>query len=271
MIKEIGSYLDTKSRQAYRSTHPVIRAQSVPLIQKIRKLVVDKTNQLKRIPLWLWKKNEFNEFIQLIEDMCKIYYGDELEDVYLDEECNDDQLFLEGNIILKNKKKIPIFLGSGMGWQDHLRYVPHWFIDSTKNTNFYDVLDDLEKYHCLELNDDYSFDSWKNYTEDFEESVLKQNIGVFLCYRGDERIPYHLKDDLKVDKFVYPEENKIELIITYRNKEKFKFISDNGKRFIIAKEPALTWLNKNIGSEKSFWETLEKFIHDYDDESDNDE
>jgi hypothetical protein len=272
ILREINKKLDPRSKLAYRSSHPAIRGQTVSLKKQIKQLVEERIEEIYQTPVLLWTGEQEHLFEKLIEDMCKMYYGDDLKDVSFDSTCSKDiQYFSDVYVELKNKReKINIFLASGVGWMDHLRYnpVPQWFIDCTKNTDFWDYLiEDLYKIICRNVDNDYYEIFGAIAENDFEwawekfENQLKYNLTILLFIRDDVYFD-ETKEILIVEKKVNPDQNKIEVIVTYpETKEQFIFTSEQGKHRIRASESVfLPWLKINMFEDKNFWKALEMFI-----------
>jgi hypothetical protein len=154
ILKEIGRKLDTKSKQAYRSSHPEIKKQMGSLKKEIEQLVNEKIKEIYKTPVKLWTPKQENLYKDLIEEMCQMYYGDELKNVSFDFYCNIQYYFAYVNVKLNNKRKIIFWFASGAEEYSRESELPDWFIDCTKNTDFYDVLDDLYKINCHSVDED---------------------------------------------------------------------------------------------------------------------
>jgi hypothetical protein len=201
-----------------------------------------------------------------------MYYGDDLKDVSIHSFCqHHNQYISDVYVQLKNKReRINIFLASGVGWIEHLRRyipIPQWFIDCTKNTDFWDYLiEDLYNIFCRCRNDYYEIygaievNNFK-WAWEYFENQLKYNLTILLFIRDDVYFD-EIKEILIVEKKVNPDQNKIEVIVTYpETKEQFIFTSEQGKHRIRASESVfLPWLKINMFEDKNFWKALEMFI-----------
>jgi hypothetical protein len=274
-IREIERFLDKKSKLAFRSSHPSVRSSTLSLEKQIRRLVQTRCKEILKEPnLLKWLGNEEKKYKQLIEDMCTMYYGDDLREVEVRIDCEQRNLALTIYISLKNHRGIKIYLYVDQPWSD--LNAPQWFKDCTKNTLFYEVLKKIDHTSCEYLNiqeDWYDLvHTWDNLKEKIEEilttlilvrdgiRIAKYKKGIYY-YRIDR---FGITDDkyqIDIEKEIHPENNQIEVKITilHKNKiEEFIIGIDRDEKYIIAPNEEKQWLQLALNDH--FWDTLEEFI-----------